>query len=479
MGAKAKSNEEELLAAPDGGWGYVIVGATVVIFGVTAIPVVAFGLIYGEFLRSLGDETTGTTISNGVFTTVYSFTGLLANGLLNIFSYRQVGFMGSIFHLIGAVGLIFSRNMFHLIVSFGIIQGIGFGLLMPASLSAFNSFFDRKMAVMMSICQALTIAFNMVAPQLAAWSMSSVGFTVTLIGLAAMSSLTFPACATLLPVKPYLKTVAIVKSTDVESGPEIKHQVEPLVRASQRSLHSVGYHHRPRKSVISLGDQMASVTTINQFHQEEDVDFWTSLVKSMDMSLLKNSKYLNVSIGLGLAYTSDMAFISILPLMLGNLGFQSQEIATMMGVFFASDLVSRCLLTIVTSLMKLRSRLLILVTCALIVIARTALVSNDTYMWKMVVLGILGFLRCFIQTPLPLVFSEEYQDQFATAYSLFMAVNGVVSLVYGPLMSYVKALTQSDVMVCHVLTLAYIICVVSWTCELTFCKKNGKDKEVK
>jgi len=53
---------------------------------------------------------------------------------------------------------------------------------------------------------------------------------------------------------------------------------------------------------------------------------------------------------------------------------------------------------------------------------------------------VLGFLRCFIQTPLSLVFAEEYQDRFATAYSLFMAVNGVVSLVYGPLMSELATL---------------------------------------
>lgn len=39
------------------------------------MPTAAFGLIYGDFLKSIGDETTGTTLSNGIFTTVYSFTG--------------------------------------------------------------------------------------------------------------------------------------------------------------------------------------------------------------------------------------------------------------------------------------------------------------------------------------------------------------------------------------------------------------------
>lgn len=98
----------------------------------------------------------------------------------------------------------------------------------------------------------------------------------------------------------------------------------------------------------------------------------------MDLSLLKDLKYLNISVGLALAFTGDMAFISIIPLMLGNLGFQTHDIANMMGLFFASDLVSRILLTIVSGLVKFRSRLLILFTSALIVLARTGKVVEKS-----------------------------------------------------------------------------------------------------
>lgn len=103
----------------------------------------AFGLIYGDFLKSVGDETVGTTLSNGMFNTVSSFTGkenyenhlinfvkkqrniigLLANGLLNTYSYRKVGFMGSILCLIGSIGLVFIQNLLQLIIFFGVIQG--------------------------------------------------------------------------------------------------------------------------------------------------------------------------------------------------------------------------------------------------------------------------------------------------------------------------------------------------------------------
>lgn len=145
-----------------------------------------------------------------------------------------MGFIGAVTFIIGAAGLIFVQTLFQLIISFGVIQGlsllllfcvfkkkktgIGFGLLMPASLSAFNAFFDTKMAVMMSVCQTTMIAFNMVVPQLAAWCMAYFGFRGTLIGLATLGLLTIPAVATLQPVTSYLKKVAVESATNLTTG---------------------------------------------------------------------------------------------------------------------------------------------------------------------------------------------------------------------------------------------------------------------
>lgn len=89
---------------------------------------------------------------------------------------------------------------------------------MPASLSAFNAFFDTKMAVMMSVCQTTMIAFNMVVPQVAAWCMVYFGFRGTLTGLATLCLLTIPAVATLQPVSAYMKKVPIETATNITTG---------------------------------------------------------------------------------------------------------------------------------------------------------------------------------------------------------------------------------------------------------------------
>lgn len=36
----------------------------------------AFGIVFGKFLASVGDETSGTTIINGLFNTVLNFSGM-------------------------------------------------------------------------------------------------------------------------------------------------------------------------------------------------------------------------------------------------------------------------------------------------------------------------------------------------------------------------------------------------------------------
>lgn len=82
--------------------------------------------------------------------------------------------------------------------------------------------------------------------------------------------------------------------------------------------------------------------------------------KAMDLELFKDPIYLNISFGLSLSFTADLSFIAIFPLILTNMSFDHAQITTILTIFFASDLVSRILLTIVSGLMEVRNRYLFL-----------------------------------------------------------------------------------------------------------------------
>ncbi|XP_066153477.1 monocarboxylate transporter 7-like isoform X2 [Euwallacea fornicatus] len=424
---------------------------------ISLIPTAGFGLVFGEFLRELGDEAGGITWITGSYNTINSFTGLLAGILLNKYSYRKVGLLGSILFFMGAVAMIFAKNLVQMVLFFGLFQGVGFGLILPSVMSAFNSYFDKKMSLMMNATQTITVIFNIAIPHLLTWCMETLGYRGTLIFIAGCCGLCVPAVAVLQPVESHMKKLPITSINNVEIPVE-----EPLM---EQDLKVTPY--QKRHSVVSVRDCIASVSTIN------DKDYSSSL----DFHLLKSPKYLNITFGLGLGFIGDIAFITIVPMILTNQGFTSQDIAFMLAVFFVCDLLSRILLTIVSYFMTLRNRMVFLVTAALIAITRVAFSLKNDYMWELGILGVLGFLRCFIMTPIPLVLAEEYPTKFSTAFSLSMVVGGFVTLIMSIIMNLVMKYTGNDILLCQILTLGYTLCVVCWTIELTCCKNKNNERK--
>lgn len=289
------------------------------------------------------------------------------------------------------------------------------GLMFPAFFTALNFYFDKRLNVVNNVAQVFMVAAGMIYPFFVRFSMVHFGFRGTVAIVSALSLNTILAAFTLQPVEWHMKKRRI--SFEKE---------ELLTEKPDLFIPS-----RVRMSIISLGDRALSVTTLN----EKEGSWWQSLVKTLDLAMFKDPVYVNISLGLALGFTADVAFISIIPLVLINSGFDSNTTAFFMFVFFGSDLFARILLSVLSAIWNVKNRYYFLASSILLVIFRTAFVYKNEYYWKLVTLSIVGFLRCFIQTPLPLVISEQYSDNFATALSLYMVVCGLVSLVFGPLMS--------------------------------------------
>ncbi|KAF2894569.1 hypothetical protein ILUMI_11604 [Ignelater luminosus] len=465
---------------------------------VTVVPMAAFGIVFGPFLASIGDETSGTTIVNGMFNTILCFTGLAANQLLQKTSYRKVGILGAILYFLGSFSTIFVTSLFQIIISFGILQGIGFGLMMPSVFTAFNHYFNKRKNVTMSVAQAFMVASTIGFPALTRFLLNTYGFRGTVALISAFSLHCIPAMASLQPAKWHMKKrkLSVIEMTNVQTlqnANDEEHKTkeghkngiiegEPLL---DHNNIEEGHHQQkrslemPRKSLVSMGSIAMSVTNINQLgevEKSESAGIWKSLAKALDLALFKDPVYVNIAFGLSLAVTSDLAFLSVLPLLLENAGFNGQELTLIMTVYFIADLVCRILLSILTAVTSVRNRYLFLIGALFSAIFRTAFVLNNSFWWVLTVSAALGFLRCLIQTPLPLVVAEAYSHRFVTAFSLYMVVCGFVAMTFGPLIAFVKAVTQSHEMVVHVLTVAYLLCAVPWMLELIYTKIIKKDR---
>lgn len=145
------------------------------------------------------------------------FLGLLANYLLQKYSCRNVGLIGSVLYCIGSFSTIFVHNFFQIVVSFAIIQGLGFGILMPACFASFGQYFSIKKNFVMSISMTILSAASIAYPAMATFFMGYFGFRGTLALVSAFGANCFVAVLLLDPVEWHMKR-KLIEVADTEEG---------------------------------------------------------------------------------------------------------------------------------------------------------------------------------------------------------------------------------------------------------------------
>lgn len=83
----------------------------------------SFGLMFGDFLTNLGEETSAIALITSCFFSALSFAGLFTNTLMKKTSCRTVGLIGAVSYVIGSFMTIFVTSTNELLVSFSIFQG--------------------------------------------------------------------------------------------------------------------------------------------------------------------------------------------------------------------------------------------------------------------------------------------------------------------------------------------------------------------
>lgn len=86
--------------------------------------------------------------------------------------------------------------------------------MLPVAFSSFNSYFEKKKNVLMSVSQAAVIALMMVTPAIVKELMDYYGFRGTVAIISAFSLNCFLAMATLQPVEWHMKKVKIERNYD-------------------------------------------------------------------------------------------------------------------------------------------------------------------------------------------------------------------------------------------------------------------------
>ncbi|XP_055912908.1 monocarboxylate transporter 7 [Eupeodes corollae] len=456
------------LEAPDGGWGILVCFGMAMPFISILGSFPSFGLVFGDFLKSIGAETSAIAFITSAFFCSLSFAGLFSNSLFNRFSRRTVGIVGGILYFIGNVMQVYVKTTAELTVAYSLVQGIAAGLIIPASYTCFNSYFVKKRVMMMAFSQTVIGVGTMCYPVVIQKLNELYGFRGSLLILAAINSHAILGMLIMQPVEWHMKKIVV--NNDIE-----RDRSEPLMNAEERGSRQ-SMHLRPHENLSSRMGSYISLGTWNgpigvSAESVKKRSYWQCIEDFLDLSLLKDPIYLNIVLGMSFALYSDLAFFTLQPMYLFELNYTKMETANIIAFGAAADLISRVIIALSAIFVTVSSRHIYLAGSFFTFITRFAFLEVFDYVNMAIVTAIMGFLRTWIHVTMPLVIGEYLStERFSSGYGLFMFLQGNITFLIGPIVGYVRDRTKDYVVTFHCVNIFMGLCVFPWLIEVFYLK---------
>lgn len=286
------------------------------------------------------------SIVSSSFFCAMSFAGIVASSLFQKFGIRPIGLVGGVLYFVGSMVQVFAQSTFQLLIAFGLLQGLAFGIVIPVCYSTFNLYFIKRRVMMMSIAQTLIGFGGMLYPILIRNLLDWYGFRGALLVLAAVNSHAFFGMLVMHPVEWHLRKVQIV-DTELQDGngniqqdenhDDHKDENQNMMESRRNTIgdsktyRGLSMEHlngltgsRRASSLASLGNWTGPVVVsefINQSIRNQNKGKLKALVDFLDLTLLKKFVYVNIVLGITFALYSDVAFFTLQPLYLFELGY--------------------------------------------------------------------------------------------------------------------------------------------------------------
>ena len=132
---------------PDGGWGWIVCLACLFANFACGGPALAYGIILPELKEYFKEGVFIMSLIGSVLSTIGFAVAPIAAILMNKLSLRTVYILGSVWFSLSVLASSFSTSPYVLLITYGVIAGIGSGLQqLPATIGC-NYYFEKKRAL--------------------------------------------------------------------------------------------------------------------------------------------------------------------------------------------------------------------------------------------------------------------------------------------------------------------------------------------
>ncbi|XP_053391722.1 monocarboxylate transporter 12-like [Mercenaria mercenaria] len=146
--------DERESSVPDGGWGWVVVLATLTFNIIYDGCSYSFGILYMDLLDHFGDTKSNTAWIGSLFFAVPLLCAPFAGMITMKLGSRTATMLGGLIASVGfAIGS-FSSSIWMLVICYGLIGGIGMSLPYFNSLKTVTDYFDKRLALASGIAES-------------------------------------------------------------------------------------------------------------------------------------------------------------------------------------------------------------------------------------------------------------------------------------------------------------------------------------
>jgi MFS family permease len=282
MASSRKSYE-----VPNGGFGwYVVFGATLInMFNQSLLSV--FGLLFGGYFTALNESKVRIALVMNLSSTFLNLTGFLIGPLTKIFTKRKIAVTGCLLVSFGLMLSSITTSLNQVILTYSLCVGVGLGLLGPAIFISVSEYFTTRKSRAVALTMSGTGFGQMILPQVVKFFLMEYGFRGTILLMGGLSLHGVIGACLFQPVEWHMRRR--VKDTEeiTESSPLMK---------------------RSPSTSLTFGNINGA--------DENNISIWKKIQSSMDLSLLKDPRFVILNFGLACTYTVSIDFTLILPFFL-------------------------------------------------------------------------------------------------------------------------------------------------------------------
>lgn len=451
MATIAKNKEEPYY--PDGGYGWVIVGAVILINVSLLTFVPCFGVIFAEEFKQWGVTKAETSFLLHLHSSLYCTFGFFTSPFLTLYGMKPVALVGATLMCLGIFLSSFANSYIYFIFSTSVLIGLGQGIVMPATYLATYSYFKKRLTAALSLTVTSASLSSIVVAITCDRLLSLVGRTYTVLLLFAVSLLSYIGCFLLKPVK-RKPTQEEEKCLEEMNNITPEEATKQLISEDQKTF-----------------DSVYKDTTV----EKKKNSIFVKLFNVFDLHLLQNVPLVVMIVGLGISFSAELNLILMLQFMLGELShFERSDIAIAVSIQSGADIVGRLLIPMCAHYFGAPPKLMYAGALVVATVARTVLATWPTdklVVWGVVtVIGLTKGTRAVFQS----VVLPKYVslDKVAAANGINMLFTGFVSLAMGPVIGWIQDVSGSPLYPLHAASILSMSCVLMWILEYIFWEKK-------